>query len=422
VISGIRDDEKIADAAAAASASPHGRTRPLAGATVLQIVPALRGNDRVRSALAAARALVQTGARAIVAGEAGELLDELRSFGGEWLPLATETINPGRLRSNADTLVRFVAAEHVDILHARNAGAAWSARTAANRSGIRLVTDLPDFPATRLGLAALYQRVLSRGDRVISHSMFHAKPMIERHDISPERISIIPRSIDLTRFDPMNVPYDRVLTLRRAWGIPSRTRIVLVPGRIAPRNGQITLVKAARILADNGGGGFTFVLTGDDRRHPRYARKFWNSARTEGVDALFRMVGHVGDMPPAFAAADLVVVTCQAPPADSRLLAQAQAMARPVITTAVGSLPEMIGAPPHTPFEQRSGWTVPPAQAAELAHAILTALALDPPTYRAHVARARAFAVRRFSPQSVAEATLDIYASLLVQAEPLNRS
>jgi glycosyltransferase involved in cell wall biosynthesis len=197
---------------------------------------------------------------------------------------------------------------------------------------------------------------------------------------------------------------------------------VLVPGRIAPRNGQITLVKAARILTDNGAGGFTFVLTGDDRRHPRYTRNFWRSARAEGVDTLFRMVGHAGDMPPAFAAADLVVVTCHAPPADSRLLAQAQAMARPVITTAVGSLPEMIGAPPRTPFEQRTGWTVPPAQAADLAHAILTALALDPPTYRAHATRARAFAESMFSPQRTAEATLDMYASLLVEAEPLNHS
>ena len=331
---------------------------------------------------------MQAGGRAIVAGESGELVDELKSFGGEWLPLATDSINPAKLRINSERLARFVAVEHVDILHARNAGAAWSARTAAGLAGIRFVTDLPDLAPRRMGLAALYQG-LSRGDRVIAHSMFHAKPMIARHHIPSERISVIPRSIDLARFDPMNVPYDRVLALRRAWGIPSRTRIVLVPGRVAPRNGQLTLVKTARILTDNGGAGFTFVLAGDDRRHARTTRSFWNNARAEGVDTLFRTAGHVADMPSAYAAADLVVVPYNAPPVYGRVVAEAQAMARPVIATSVGSLPESIGAPPRTPFEQRTGWLVPPGQAPDLAHAILTALALDPPSYRAHVARAR---------------------------------
>jgi glycosyltransferase involved in cell wall biosynthesis len=394
------------------TAMPQGQPRTFAGVTVLQIVPALSPGDKGRMALGTAHALVRAGGRAIVAGEDGQLVDELKRLGGEWLPLTSETVNPIRVRLNAGLLARFAAAEQVDLIHARNAGGARSARIATSRGRIALVTDLPDRSS------AWGQRALSRGDRVIADSFFHARPMIKRDHLAPERLSIIPRPIDLARFDPIKVPYDRVLTMRRAWDIPLRNRIVLVPGSISPRNGQLNLVKAARIITDNGGAGFTFVLAGDDRRYPRATRRFLRNAGAEGLETLFRLVGPASDLPLAYATSDLVVVPFLAPPLDGRGVAAAQAMARPVIATEVGSLPESIGAPPGTPFEQRTGWIVPPGQPAELAHAILNALRLDPPTYRAHASRARAFAIGKFSPQAAVAATLEVYASLLRERRP----
>jgi glycosyltransferase involved in cell wall biosynthesis len=394
-------------------AEPRVLPRTLAGATVLQIVPALRETPQVRTTVSAARALVQVGARAVVAGEPGDLVEELKSFGGEWLPFPAAGFSPAKRRANAEVLDKFVAAEQVHIVHAKSAGAAWSAHVATSRNGIRLVTELPDLPPGRMQLAAFYLGALSRGDRLISHSLFNAQPMIARHRIPPERVTIIPRSIDLKYFNAANVAPERVASLRRSWGIPSGVRIVLVPGQIAPRNGQLTLIDAARILTDNGTTDVTFVLAGDDRRHPRYTRKFWKHARAQGVDALFRMIGHHADMPAAYAASDIVVVPYTSPPIYGRVVAEAQAMARPLVATSVGPLPENMGIPPRTPYELRTGWEVPPGNADDLAHAIFAALALDPAAYRAHAARSRQFAEYMFSPQRAAAATLEIYASLL---------
>jgi glycosyltransferase involved in cell wall biosynthesis len=341
------------------------------------------------------------------------VVDEFKSFGGVWLPLAAATHSPSKLRANAEVLAGFVAAERVHIVHAKSAGAAWSAQVAANRSGTRLVTDLPDLSRARMWLSAFYLGALSRGDRVISHSMYNARPMIARYRIPIPRISVIPHSIDIAHFDPASVPTARVAALRQSWGIPSGMRIVLVPGRVAPWNGQLTLIQAARILADNGVTGVNFVLVGDDRRHRRFARKFWKQARSEGIDVLFRMVGHHADMPAAYAAADLVVVPYTSPPIYGRVVAEAQAMARPVIATTVGPLPEKLLTPPRTAAELRTGWEVPPGDPAELARAIADALALDAAAYRAHASRARQFAEYMFSPQRAAAATLEVYAALL---------
>ena len=394
------------------SPGPRILPRSLAGATILQIVPTLRDSLLGRTAVDTARALVHAGARAIVAGEPGDLVDELKGFGGEWLSLSTPSLNPLRLRSNARALDEFMAAEGVHIVHARNPGAVRAVRAATQRQGIRLVTELPALPRARMRLAALYLGALSRGDRVISHSMYNARPMIARHRIAAERIGIVPGSVDVEQFDPANVRVERIAALRHSWGIPTGMHILMVPGRLAPWNGHLVLIEAARILADNGIRNVTFILVGNDRRR-RFVRKFWKRAQSKGVDTLFRVIGHFQDMPLAYAAADFVVVPYIAPPAHGRMVAEAQAMARPAIISSVGPLPENILAPPHVAEEMRTGWEVEPGDPSALADAIADAIALDDDAYQAQALRAREFAEHRFSPGYASAATLEIYASLL---------
>ena len=174
---------------------------------------------------------------------------------------------------------------------------------------------------------------------------------------------------------------------------------------------------AARILAEGGMRNVTFVLVGDDQRYRRFARKFWKTARAEGVDALFRMVGFHEDMPASYAASDFVVVPYTSAPIYGRVVAEAQAMAKPTIASSTGPLPENMMTPPRMPDELRTGWEVKPGDPAELAKTIETALALEPDDYRAHCARARQFAEYTFSPNRAAAATLEIYASLLESPE-----
>lgn len=393
---------------------PRVSPRTLAGATVLQVVPALREEPNARAAINVAYALLQSGARALVAGADGPLTAEIRSFGGEWIPLPNATINPFQLRRNARVLEDIIASERVDIIHAQSAGGAWSARLAAAQIAVWFVTTLPDVPpASRLrafGLSALAQ-----GDRIIAPSVFAALPMMQRHRIPNEQVTIIPRAIDTAVFDPAAVGPERVGNLRQAWHIAPGERIILVPGRVAPWSGQMLLPDVARAMLDDGIHGVTFVIVGENRQYAKYARAVLKKAQKLGVHKLFRLTGHHADMPAAFGAADIVAVPAIEPPLQGRVVAQAQAMGRPVVTTNVGVLPEHVAIPPHIPDELRTGWVVRPGEAVDFARALTRALALDANAYQAMAARARQFAEYMFSPQSVAQATRAVYTSLLAR-------
>jgi glycosyltransferase involved in cell wall biosynthesis len=393
----------------AASAPP-----TLAGSTILQIVPTLGDNPVARTALKVAHALLRVGARALVAGDEGPLARVLQEFGGEWVELSNDTANPFRLRSNARVIEQLIAYERVDIVHAHGAGAARSARLAADAIKAWVVTTLPDTPP---GSRSEWRqaRALSRGDRIIAPSEFAARPMMQRFNIAREQITLIPRAIDTALFDPAKVAPERVEALRNAWGVMPDEWIVLIPGRVAPWNGQIAVPELARILMDEGADRIVFAIVGETDTHRRYARSIARRATALGVEKIVRLIGHCDEMPAAFAAAHVVVIPAVEAPLLGHAAAQAQAMARPVVTTDIGILPEHVVVPPAMPQKVRTGWTVAPDDIEGMAHAIASALSLDVQSYRAMAARAREFAIYMFSPQSVAAAHRAVYTSLLAR-------
>ncbi len=397
--------------------SPDAQAHPrsLAGATILQVAPTLRDNPSGNAAADIALALLQSGARAIVASDDGPLVNELRAFGGEFVRMPNDTLNPLRIWRNARALTKLIASERVDIVHAQSAGSAWSALAATNKQPVYLVTSFPDRLPGHSYLGNMLRSSLARGNRVIAPSAYVSRAMIDRYKLKPDRITVIPRAVDTAKFSPAAVSADRIAGLRRVWGVLPDMRVVLVPGRVAPWNGQMSMVDAARRIVGGGDRNIVFVFAGEERGQPRYARSVRRQARVHGVDTLCRFVGHCADMPAALAAADVVVVPSLEPPLSGRAAAGAQAMGRPLVTTAIGMLPENLLCPPRMRDELRTGWLVRPGNAGELARAVGAALTLDVTAYEALGARARQFAEFMFSPQCVAEAIRGVYTSLLAR-------
>lgn len=395
-------------------ADPHSPPHRLTNATVLQIVPALR-EDLARAAVNVAYVLIEAGARAIIASEPGMMLREFQGYGGEWIQLASETYNPFRIHANARKIEHLIASERIDIVHAYGPGAAWSARAAAAHMAVWFVTSIPDAPSLKRGPRGFYLGALAKGDRVIAPSIYAAGAMIRRYHIEPDRVTVVPRAIDTAAFNPSAMTRERITAVRDAWRVAPGERVVLAPGRVAPWNGQHLIPEAARRLIQDGLRGTVFVIAGDDRSQPGYVKSLRQRARELGVETAIRITGHTPDMPAAMAAADVVAVPAIAPPILGRLVAEAQAMGKPVVTSAVGTLPENVVTPPRIAADLRTGWVVKANDAAELARALAFPLALDYTSYQALSARARQFADYMFSPQSAARATRSIYTALLAR-------
>jgi glycosyltransferase involved in cell wall biosynthesis len=391
-----------------------GRARPrtLPGATVLQIVPALVEEHHARMAADTAFALLRSGARAIIAGGDGPLVSEIQAFGAEWMRLDCDTDNPLRLRACTRRLIEYIGTERVDVVHARGEAAARSAAGAHTRTGMWLVNSYVHRAAPTRWRDKPYGRALAAGDRVIAPSEYLAERLLERHSVERERIVVIPRRVDTEAFDPAAIGPTRITALRRAWKIRRGERVVLVPGRIEPRKGQLELVDVARVLVNGGLDHTVFILVGDGSTHPDYARAISEHARSQGVAHMVRRVGACADMPAAYAVADLVLVPAVEPPMFGLVAAEALAMERPVIAPAVGPLPEYVLVPPQVAEDARLGWLTPPDDAVALARTLAASAAMDRAELHAMGMRGRKFALATFAPAHIAAGTLSVYSTL----------
>ena len=147
--------------------------------TVLQVVPALETGGAERTAVDIARALVEAGAKALVASRGGRMVAELEAAGATHIELAVHSKNPVVMALNVERLTRLAAKHGADIIHARSRAPAWSCLIAARKTGVKLVTTFHGVYNYSTWIKKYYNSIMTDGHRVIAVSNFVKKHILE---------------------------------------------------------------------------------------------------------------------------------------------------------------------------------------------------------------------------------------------------
>ena len=373
-------------------------TRPPA---VLQVLPRLVTGGVERGTVEVAAALAAAGWKAVVASEGGPMVRELERAGARHVVLPLASKNPFVMRRNVERLEALIRRDQIDIVHARSRAPAWSALLAARRTGRHFVTTFHNAYDTSSWLKRRYNAVMGEGERVIAISRFVAEHAAEVYDVPPERLRIIERGVDFTRFDPERVSAERVIQLAREWRLPDGLPVVMLPGRLTRWKGQLVLIEA---MARLGRRNLRCVLVGSGTG--RYPRQLEEVTRQRGIADILHVVEECRDMPAAYMLSDVVVSASTRPEGFGRVIAEAQAMGRPVVATDHGGAREIVR-------DGETGWLVPPNDPQALAQAI--AMALDLPASKRMTLAERAIAHMRahFTTQAMTDRTLAVYEEIL---------
>ena len=382
-------------------------TRP----TILQLIPRLDTGGAEQATIDITAALVKAGARALVATEGGRLASEVEKRDGEIVALPVASKNPAAILWNARRIAALCRRESVDLIHARSRAPAWSGLIAARRLGLPFVTTYHGAYGGRSALKTWYNGVMARGDAVIANSWFTARLIAERHGTAAARIVVVPRGVDLARFDPVAIASGRMAALRSRWGVAPERPVILHAARLTGWKGQRVLIEAARLLARDGRlGEAVVVLAGDAQGRNGYAEELRTLISYLGLGGRVVLAGHCEDMPAAFLTAAVSVIASTEPEAFGRVSAESLAVGTPVVATNIGAPPETLAA---APSGQRLGWLVPPGDAAALAAALAEALALPLAARARLAAAARAHVAASFGLPVMQAQTLAVYDRLL---------
>ena len=382
--------------------------------TILQIIPELDTGGAEMSAIEVAGAVASAGGRALVMSEGGRMVARLEKAGGEFVPFAAASKNPLRILWNAGAIAKFAKSEDVDLIHARSRAPAWSGFIGARRACVPFLTTYHGAYNERGPIKRAYNRVMVRGELVIANSEFTSALIQERYGTPADKIRVIHRGVDGRVYSPSAVTSGQVASMRRAWGVEEGDEILLMPARLTHWKGQGVVVAAMRALKERGAlGRIVAILAGDDQGRSEYRMQLERGIDAGGLAGHVRLVGHVSDMPTAYAASQLVVVASTEPEAFGRVATEAQIMGVPVIATAIGAPQETVLAPPRAPDASRTGWLVPPGDHQALADAISALSQLSQEDKSELSSRSREHVLANFSLAEMCRKTLAVYDEIL---------
>ena len=373
-------------------------------ATVLQVLPAFGAGGGVeRGAVEIAGAVVEAGGRALVASSGGPLAYDLKRVGAEHHTLPLHSKNPFVIHANARRLARLITDEGVDIVHARSRAPAWSAYFAAKRTGRHFITTFHGTYSSPNWLKHRYNRVMTRGERVIAISGFIAGHIRQIYGVPVSRIRVIHRGVDLERFDTQKISAERVVALANQWRLADGAPVVMLPGRLTRWKGHTVFIQAIAKLKRRD---ICCLVVGSDQGRTRYRRQLEALVHKHDLGQIVRILDHCDDMPAAYMLTDVVVSASTDPEAFGRVVIEAQALGRPVVATDHGGARETV-------IEGETGWLAPPGDVDALSAAIDRVLDLKEPARKRLAEKAIANIRENFSKHTMCAKTLEVYNEVL---------
>ena len=369
----------------------------------MQVLPSLETGGVERGTIDIAGAIKAAGWRPLVASSGGSMVHELERTGAKHIELPLHSKNPYVIRRNISRLKELIAAEGVDLLHARSRAPAHSAIVAARQSNIRFVTTFHATYNFSTPPKRWYNSVMAKGERVIAISNALKDHITGNYEVNPSRIRVIHRGVDLERFDPLKVSAERVIQLSQQWRLPDGVPVVLLPGRLTGWKGQSILIEA---LARLGHKQIRCLLVGSDQGRTGYRRSLEELSRRLDVESVVHIVGDCRDMPAAYMLADVVVSASTDPEGFGRVMVEAQAMGRPIIASDHGASREIVR-------HGTTGWLFPPGDVRVLSERIAHVIRLDEEHRHRIADEAIRNAQENFSKDKMCAETLGVYREIL---------
>ena len=327
---------------------------------------------------------------ALAAHPQSQIARRAREAGFKVRPLNT---SKALLPVEVASLARWLKRHRVDIVNTHSSNDGWTAGLAARMAGCRLIrsrhieVDYPNRFWSGIAYRRLPHHILTTSERI-------AARLTNELAIPRERVTCIATGIDLKRFHP-----DTPGTLRQQLGLPKDIPMVGMISVLRSWKGHTTFLEAAGELLKSGRA-IHFIIAGDGPGRAELTKKIAGPPWRDNVSLL----GHRTDVENVLASLDVLVLPSYAHEGIPQIILQAQAMARPVVATCIGGIPEVVE-------DGVTGLIIEPRDTAALA-ARITQL-LDDGALRAQLgAAARAYAEATHGIDRMGARLLDLYAAL----------
>lgn len=355
---------------------------------IVQLLPELNEGGVERGTMELSRELVKLGHESIVISAGGKLARQIQKDGGTHITFDVCSKNPFTAPVRMVQLRKILRELNPDVLHARSRVPAWLTYLANKKLYIPFVTTVHGFNSV-----SFYSAIMTKGDHVICVSG-SIKAYIQKHyHTLEEKITVIPRGIDLEKFNPKNIDAEFIGVFSEEYSLNDKFVVTSV-GRITQLKDLETFISAIAVLKKNHANIVGLIVGGVREDKQDYFHSLKIRVKELGLDDNIIFTGSQSMVAEIYALSDVVVSSSKKPESFGRSVAEALALGTPVVATNHGGVLDII-------VEGKNGFFYPVGSIQELANKIQDTKILQFNGYT--------YIADNFSLKQMVEKTLNVY-------------
>jgi glycosyltransferase involved in cell wall biosynthesis len=355
---------------------------------IVQLLPELNEGGVERGTMELSRELVKLGHESIVISAGGKLQEQIEKDGGKHITFDVCSKNPFTAPSRMIQLRKILRTLDPDILHARSRVPAWLAYLSNKKLHIPFVTTVHGFNSV-----SPYSAIMTKGDSVICVSGAIKSYIQENYHTEEKKITVIPRGIDLEKFNPQNIDHTFIESFKKEYHLDGK-RIITTVGRITQLKDHQTFIRAIALLKKDDSNIVGLIVGGirDDKQEYFHALEILVKELELEDNIIF--TGSQSRVAEIYALSDAVVSSSKKPESFGRSVAEALALDTPVVATGHGGVLDII-------VEGENGFFYPVGESQVLADSIGKCAYLKFDGYR--------YISENFSLEKMVQKTLEVY-------------
>ena len=356
---------------------------------ILHLIPALETGGVETGTIDLALSLKRSGQTVVVVSSGGRLVEDLENNNILHIKLPVHKKSPLALLL-AIRVASIIKTQKIDIVHASSRVPAWIGFLACKLRDTPFVTSCHGFYSRHL-----FSYVMGWGKLVMVISKSVEKRMTEDFKVPKEKIRLIYRGVDLTRYQYCPDKYDAKKDYFTIINI----------GRLTPVKGQYEFIKAMKHVINKTERVEIWIVGGRKIGKGRYLNALKGLAKELGIEKHVKFLGARSDIPDLLKKADCLVLSTEVPEGFGRTVIEAGAIGTAVCASEVGGIKEIID-------DGVSGLLFPPGDETGMSEAVLRMLG-DVELRKGCARNLRKKIEESFTLEQMAKATLSVYEEAL---------
>jgi len=303
---------------------------------VVQLLPELNEGGVERGVVELNREYVKLGITSFVISNGGKLENQINIDGGTHIKFDVCSKNIFTVISRINGLKKILKDIKPDIIHVRSRVPAWLVNFANKSLGIKVVSTVHGFNSV-----GFYSSIMQKADAVICVSN-SIKEYIQKHyKTSEEKITVIPRGIDLELFNPKNIDNSFIEHFKEEFNLQNKF-IVSSVGRVTQLKDYETFIKAISIVKQDISNVTALIVGGTRSDKEDYLNSLKNLIKELNLEENIIFTGSQSKIEQIYALSDVVISSSKKPESFGRAVAEAICMNKPVIATNHGGVKDII--------------------------------------------------------------------------------